>query len=294
MDQFGPEIAGLLGILEGLTEFLPVSSTGHLILLGEWLGFTGDMAISVEICLQLGAILAIMAYERHKIFSILQRAYIEQQIFCQNLTQSHRTSWVRDWGRFLHQSFQEHRSFWFLIGIGAAFMPAAVVGLLAHDWIELNLFSAKTVAYGLIIGGIIIFIVESLPKTTKYFKLEQIGLPAAVGVGVAQCVALIPGMSRSGSTIVGGLLLGLDRKVATEFSFFLALPTMIAATGYKFLDSYHLFNAQDTLALVFGMVVSFFVAWAVIASFLAFVKHYTLRVFGYYRVVLGISILSLI
>ena len=183
---------------------------------------------------------------------------------------------------------------WFLLGLGAAFIPAAVVGLLTHEWIETYLFSPNTVAISLIIGGVIILVVETWPKTVKITQLEQVGLTAAVGVGIAQCMALIPGMSRSGSTIVGGLLLGLDRKVATEFSFFLALPTMFAATIYKLAQSIHLFGADDIFALLIGMFVSFLVAWAVIASFLTYVKRHTLKVFGYYRVVLGTIILFVI
>ena len=168
------------------------------------------------------------------------------------------------------------------------------MGLLAHDWIEKHLFSPKVVAVSLIVGGIIIFIVETWPKVVRISTLENIPVRSAIGVGIAQCVALIPGMSRSGSTIVGGLLLGLDRKVATEFSFFLALPTMFAATGYKLLQSYHLFTLDDVFALLIGMVVSFIVAWVVIASFLTYVKRHTLKVFAYYRVALGLALLAVL
>ena len=286
MEQFGPGIAVLLGILEGLTEYLPISSTGHLILAGHWLGFTGHVAVSVEICIQFGAVLAVVAYERAKIRSLLSHANRERRDLRHKLETS--TSSLMD---LVGTSVDTHTHLWFLIGLGAAFLPAALVGLLAHEWIEEHLFSPRTVALSLILGGIIILIVETWPRTVRCTVLEHTGLSRAVGVGLAQCVALIPGMSRSGSTIVGGLLLGLDRKVATEFSFFLALPTMFAATGYKFVQSYHLFNAQDLLALFIGMVVSFLVAWAVIAAFLSYVKRHTLKVFGYYRMGLGIIIL---
>ena len=289
MDQFGPGLAVLLGILEGLTEYLPVSSTGHLILVGYWLGLTGPVAVSVEICIQLGAVLAVVAYERTKILFLLSHANQERHSLRRHL----RTS-ASSWGESIRTSAGTHHHLWFLIGLGAAFVPAALVGLLAHGWIEAHLFSPRTVALSLIIGGIIILIVETWPKPVRCTVLEHIGLSRAVGVGLAQCVALIPGMSRSGSTIVGGLLLGLDRKIATEFSFFLALPTMFAATGYKFAQSYHLFNTQDLLALGIGLVVSFLVAWAVIAAFLGYVKRHTLKVFGYYRVVLGTIILLVV
>ena len=289
MEQFGPGVAVLLGLLEGLTEYLPISSTGHLILLGHWLGFTGRKAISIEICIQLGAVLAVVAYERANLLSFLSQAHQELH----SLRRQIRTS-TASLTHLLRASAGDHHHLWFLIGLGAAFLPAAVMGLLAHEWIEEHVFSPRTVALSLIIGGVIILIVETWPKAVRCTALEQIGLSRAVGVGLAQCMALIPGMSRSGSTIVGGLLLGLDRKVATEFSFFLARPTMFAATGYKFLQSYHLFSDQDLLALVIGLVVSFLVAWAVIAAFLTYVKRHTLKVFGYYRVVIGTIILLVV
>lgn len=279
----------MLGCVEGLTEYLPISSTGHLILFGHWLGFTGHVAISVEICIQLGAVLAVVAYERVKIRSLLSHANQERRNLRRNLETS--TSSLMDLAR---TSVDTHRHLWFLIGLGAAFVPAALVGLLAHEWIEEHLFSPRTVALSLIMGGVVILIVETWPKPVRCTVLEHIGLSRAVGVGFAQCMALIPGMSRSGSTIVGGLLLGLDRKVATEFSFFLALPTMFAATGYKFVQSYHLFNTQDLLALLTGSLVSFLVAWAVIAAFLSYVKRHTLKVFGYYRVALGTIMLLVV
>ena len=297
MEQFGPGQAVFLGLIEGLTEFLPVSSTGHLILAGHWLGFTGTLAVSVDICIQFGSILAIVVYERAKILTLLGKA-VEEQAAIRRMIHTHREtrgdSSLQVWGPVLRRSVHEHRNLWFLIGLGVAFLPAAIVGLLTHDWIETYLFSPKTVAISLIVGGLIILFVEMRPKPIRYSELEQVGLRTAFGVGIAQCAALIPGMSRSGSTIVGGLLLGVDRKVATEYSFFLALPTMFAATGYKFMQSYHLFSAHDAAALALGMVVSFFVAWAVIALFLSFVKRHTLRVFAYYRVAVGMILLLLI
>ena len=289
MEQFGPGLAVLLGILEGLTEYLPISSTGHLILVGHWLGFTGHVAVSVEICIQLGAVLAVVAYERTKIRSLLSHANKERRSLRRHLHPPD-SSFMRA----IRTSAGTHHHLWFLIGLGAAFLPAALVGLLVHEWIEEHLFSPRTVALSLIMGGVVILIVETWPKPVRCTALEHIGLSKAVGVGLAQCVALIPGMSRSGSTIVGGLLLGLDRKVATEFSFFLALPTMFAATGYKFVQSYHLFNTQDLLALGISLTVSFLVAWAVIAAFLGYVKRHTLKVFGYYRVALGTIILFVV
>ena len=294
MEQFGPGLAALLGFLEGLTEYLPISSTGHLILMGHWLGFTGDIATSVNICIQIGAILAVVFYEREKILSLLHSGFQEQQEFRKSLRAITRTKYPQSWQDYFRQSAQQHPNMWFLLGLGGAFIPAAIVGLLTHDWIEEHLFSVKTVSISLIIGGIIILVIETWPQRITITQLEHVGFPAAVGIGVAQCVALIPGMSRSGSTIVGGLLTGLDRKVATEFSFFLAIPTMFAATGYKLIQSFHLFSANDVFALLIGMFVSFVAAWAVIASFLTYVKQHTLKVFGYYRIALGALLLLML
>lgn len=293
--EFGPGLAAFLGLVEGLTELLPVSSTGHLILAGHVLGFTGDIAVSVDICIQLGSILAVLVYERAKIFSLLRHAIHEQKTLRQlfqvrqgEQSPSHSSTEI------LHQSWQNHRSLWFLVGLGVAFLPAAIVGLLSHTWIEANLFSPQIVAISLIIGGMIIVAVEMGPNRVRVSKLEEVGVRTALLIGIAQCAALIPGMSRSGSTIVGGLLSGLDRKVATEYSFFLALPTMIAATGYKLVQSYSLFNSSDAFALLIGMTVSFLVAWAVIALFLTYVKRHSLRVFAYYRMAIGTILLFLL
>jgi len=277
-------LAIILGIVEGLTEYLPISSTGHLILVGHWLGFTGDVAASVEISIQLGAILAVIVYERHKLASFLSQAASEQASFRSSCGQG-------SWTSALAQSMSQHRNLWFLIGLFVAFLPAAAIGLLSHHWIETMLFNPRTVAIASIVGGVIIMAVEATKQDVRFTQLEQIGVRTAFWVGVAQCVALIPGMSRSGATIIGALLAGMDRKTATEYSFFLALPTLIAATGYKLAKSAAVFSAHDLLTLGLGMVVAFFVAWAVIAGFLNFVKRHSLVVFAYYRIAMGIVVL---
>jgi undecaprenyl-diphosphatase len=283
MNQWGPELAVILGLVEGLTEFLPVSSTGHLILVGHALGFTGAIAASVDVSIQLGSILAVVAYERRKIVHLLSQAGKEQAILREMLKA--RAGWAT-----LRRSAEAHRNLWFLISLGVAFLPAALVGFLAHRWIETYLFTPQTVAASLIVGGLVILAVEARRSPAQITQLEHVGVRSAFWVGVAQCVSLIPGMSRSGSTIVGGLLAGLDRKVATEYSFFLALPTMIAATAYKMVTSQSLFSNQDYLALGLGLAVSFVIAWAVIAAFMTFVQRHTLRVFAYYRVLLGAAV----
>ncbi len=294
MEDWGPGLAIILGIVEGLTEFLPVSSTGHLILVGHYLGFTGELAASIDIAIQLGSILAIVAYERAKLVSFLSGAARDQaelRALIRSAGQSgHRRS-RHDWADLLRHSLAEHKDLWFLIAILVAFVPAAMVGLLTHRWIKTYLFRPETVAGALILGGLIILVVESRRTEPRLHELRHIHLRSALAVGLAQCCALFPGVSRSGATIIGGMLAGMDRRVATEFSFFLALPTMLAATGYQIYKARELLSAGDFLALGLGLIVAFFVGWAVIAGLLAFVKQHTLRVFGYYRIVLGVVVL---
>ncbi len=294
MEDWGPGLAIILGIVEGLTEFLPVSSTGHLILVGHYLGFTGELAASIDIAIQLGSILAIVAYERAKLVSFLSGAARDQaelRALIRSAGQSgHRRS-RHDWADLLRHSLAEHKDLWFLIAILVAFVPAAMVGLLTHRWIKTYLFRPETVAGALILGGLIILVVESRRTEPRLHELRHIHLRSALAVGLAQCCALFPGVSRSGATIIGGMLAGMDRRVATEFSFFLALPTMLAATGYQIYKARDLLSAEDFLALGLGLIVAFFVGWAVIAGLLAFVKQHTLRVFGYYRIVLGVVVL---
>jgi len=297
MNDWGPGLAALLGLVEGLTEFLPVSSTGHLILVGALLGFTGAIATSVDISIQLGSILAIIAYERRKLARLLSQALLEQRELRTLLREGagpEASSLVAACRAALPRSMERHRNLWFLAGLAIAFLPAAAVGFLAHGWIETYLFNPRTVAGALIGGGVIILLVEARRNPGRMTDLDQVRLPAAFAIGLAQCASLFPGVSRSGATIVGGLLAGLDRKVATEYSFFLALPTMIVATSYKMLKSRDLFSQSDVLSLALGLVVAFLVAWGVIAAFLAFVKRHSLRVFAYYRILLGLVVLAVL
>lgn len=287
MNEWGPALAVILGIVEGLTEFLPVSSTGHLILVGHALGFTGDIAANAEISIQLGAILAVVAYEWNKLKTLVSRALSEQA----RLRNSLKDPSALPWSEVVRHSMTVHPHLWFLLGLGAAFLPAGLIGFATHSWIKAHLFSPQTVAITSILGGLIILAVEARRREASVQQLEQVGLRNAVFIGLAQCASLIPGMSRSGSTIIGGLLVGLDRKVATEYSFFLALPTLIIATCYQMWKSHELFRPDDYLALAIGLLVSFLVAWIVIAAFLTFVKRHTLRPFAYYRIVMGIVVL---
>ena len=289
MNEWGPALAVILGIVEGLTEFLPVSSTGHLILVGHAIGFTGDVAANAEIYIQLGAILAVVVYEWNKLKTLVSRALSEQA----HLRNSLKDPSALPWPAVVRHSMTVHPHLWFLLGLGAAFIPAGLIGFATHSWIKAHLFSPQTVAITSILGGLIILAVEARRREASVQQLEQVGLRNAVFIGLAQCASLIPGMSRSGSTIIGGLLVGLDRKVATEYSFFLALPTLIIATCYQMWKSHELFRPDDYLALAIGLLVSFLVAWIVIAAFLTFVKRHTLRPFAYYRIVMGIVVLYL-
>jgi undecaprenyl-diphosphatase len=186
-----------------------------------------------------------------------------------------------------------HPHLWFLIGLGVAFLPAGLIGFATHGWIKAHLFSPQTVAITSVIGGIIILLVEARRTPGTVQQLERVGVRDALFIGLAQCASLIPGMSRSGSTIIGGLLVGLDRKVATEYPFFLALPTLIIATCYQMWKSRDIFRSADFLALGIGLLVSFLVAWIVIAAFLTFVKRHSLRPFAYYRIAMGLIVLYL-
>jgi undecaprenyl-diphosphatase len=287
MNEWGPALAVILGVVEGLTEFLPVSSTGHLILAGHALGFTGEVAANAEISIQLGAILAVVAYERKKLKMLVSRAWSEQAELRQSLNGRAAPSWPD----LLRRSMVLHPHLWFLIGLGVAFLPAGVIGLATHGWIKGHLFSPQTVAVTSVIGGFIILAVEARRRQGTVQQLEHVSVRNALLIGIAQCASLIPGMSRSGSTIIGGLLVGLDRKVATEYSFFLALPTLIIATCYQMWKSRDVFRSEDFLALGIGLLVSFLVAWIVIAAFLTFVKRHNLRPFAYYRIVMGLVVL---
>jgi undecaprenyl-diphosphatase len=251
--------AAVLGIVEGLTEFVPVSSTGHLIVASRVLGF-GDPTF--EIFIQLGAILA--------------------------LTWEYRATLLR----LAADGVRPGRAQGFILRVLMAFLPAAVVGLLAHDWIESHLFRPATVAASLIVGGILILLLDRPGRTRELSDAEDVTTGQALGVGIGQILSMIPGVSRSGATILTGLVVGLDRKAATEFSFFLALPTMYAACLYALWKSRHQLDAAAGLALAVGFVTAFVSALVVIRGFLRFVQTHTLRPFGWYRIAAGAAVFA--
>jgi len=255
------EIVILLGIVEGLTEFLPVSSTGHLILAGHWLGFTGDQANTFEIVIQLGAILAVVWEYRQPLLSNARGAL-------------HAADSRRYYGNIV-----------------LAFLPAAVLGFLFHDTLKATLFNPRNVAYALIVGAICILVVEALRLRPRTHQVEHMSVPQTLWIGLAQCAALFPGFSRSAATILGGLLAGLDRPTAAQFSFLLAIPTILGATVLDLAKSYGDLDPEQLAWMGLGLVVSFLSAWAAVRWFLRFVSHHSLRVFAIYRLVVGIVVL---
>ncbi|MDO1510592.1 MULTISPECIES: undecaprenyl-diphosphate phosphatase [unclassified Neisseria] len=248
----------ILGIIEGLTEFLPISSTGHLIVVGDLLNFKSNGKV-FEIAIQLGAVLAVIFEYRQRFTHVITHLGKDKAV-----------------NRFV-------------VNLAVAFIPAAVVGLIFSKQIKVFLFNPITVAAALVLGGFIILWVERRQsKTTpKVTNVDDMRMRDALVVGLAQICALVPGTSRSGSTIMGGMLWGLERKVATEFSFFLAVPVMIAATTYDVLKHYKLFTMQDIGLIVVGFVSAFVAGLLAVKALLKFVASKNYVPFAYYRIVFG-------
>lgn len=243
----------IIGIVEGLTEYIPVSSTGHLIIVGHMLNFTGTLADVFDVFIQLGAILAVLAVYKEKFIYMLDR---------KNWFKTHGTS---------------------PLNLAIAMFPACLVGFLAHDIIKGYLFGPTTVIIGLIIGGLFMIFAE---KKRKYFKVrnvDQINSKQAFQIGLFQCLSLWPGFSRSGSTISGSLLLGISRKAGADFSFIMAVPLMFIACLYDLLKVAKYLSFSDFGVLAVGFIVSFVVAYASILWFLKFLNKYTLTGFAVYR-----------
>lgn len=255
--------AVILGLVEGVTEFIPVSSTGHLIVVGEWLGQVDERAKTFDIFIQLGAILAIVWLYRARLLRTAASARTDPA--------SRR----------------------FFLNLAISFVPAAAVGFLIHDWIKEQLFNTGVVAWALILGGVAILLIERWSPRTRFEEVSEVPPLTALGVGLAQVLSLIPGTSRSGATIMGGYALGLSRRAATELSFFLAIPIMFAATLYDLLKSLDALSAADTAYFATGFVVSFLSAVVVVKAFLAYVSHHSFTAFAWYRIVFGAALLWL-
>jgi undecaprenyl-diphosphatase len=251
----------ILGLVEGATEFIPVSSTGHLIVVSDWLGLVDERAKTFDIFIQLGAILAIVWLYRDRLWRTVMTARYDAPS-----------------RRFLGNLF-------------IAFLPAAIVGLFTHAWIKLHLFNATVVAVALVVGGFLILLIERLAPAPTVNEITEVPAGTAFGIGLAQVLSLIPGTSRSGATIMGGYALGLSRTAATEFSFFLAIPVMLAATLFDLMKSWAVLGASDIPLFAVGFIVSFVSAVVVVKAFLSYVSGHSFSVFAWYRIAFGIVLL---
>ncbi|MWV13547.1 undecaprenyl-diphosphate phosphatase [Pseudomonas sp. R-28-1W-6] len=262
MDLWVAFQALILGIVEGLTEFLPISSTGHQIIVADLIGFGGDRAKAFNIIIQLGAILAVVWEYRRKILEVVFN--VPKQAQAQRFTAN----------------------------LLIAFMPAVVLGVAFSDQIHHYLFNPITVAAALVVGGVIILWAEQRQHEVTVEEVDDMTWKEALKIGCAQCLAMIPGTSRSASTIIGGLLFGLSRRAATEFSFFLAMPTMVGAavySGYKYRE---LFQPGDLPVFALGFVVSFVFAMIAVRALLKFIANHSYAVFAWYRIGFGLLILA--
>jgi undecaprenyl-diphosphatase len=252
----------ILGIVEGITEFLPVSSTGHLVLVNEFVGFTGNFAHMFDIVIQLGAILSVVLYFRQKLFPIGKANIIEKR------------KALEIWKKTI-------------IGV----LPALFIGAALGEYIEEELFNPITVSITLLIGGFILVFIERRTKQSSINDIYALDYKTALLIGFIQCLAMIPGTSRSAVTIIGAMLLGSSRLVAAEYSFFLAIPTMFAATSYSLLKVGFALTPSQFYVLIVGFIVSFAVALTVIAGFMNYISKKDFKPFGYYRIILGILVL---
>jgi undecaprenyl-diphosphatase len=250
----------ILGLIEGATEFLPVSSTGHLIIAAELLKFNQTSANVFEIFIQLGSILAIVVEYRKTLFKVASNA--------------------------LHDKTSQN----FVLRLFIAFLPAAILGLLFHKAIKAYLFSPLYVSLALILGGIVMMAIEKRPLKINTKTTSDISMMQAFKIGCAQCLSLIPGVSRAAATIMGGMLTGLNRKTATEFSFYLAIPVIAAASLFDLLKNFQDLTMQDLPIFAIGFVTAFLSAYAVIKLFIRFVATHTFIVFAWYRIILGILV----
>lgn len=253
----------ILGIVEGLTEFLPISSTGHLILVGHWLNREGEYWSIFQVVIQVGAILAVVVEYRAMLFGMLLRP-------------------------------KERASRRLFVNLIAGFLPAAVLGFLFHDAIKARLFGPRPVAVALIVGAIAMLIIERARPATRTRSLAELSPMQSLAVGVAQCAALFPGFSRAAATILGGLLAGLDRATAAQFSFLLAIPTLAGAAVLDLAKGAHGLTPAQFGWMGLGLVVSFFAAWAAVRWFVRYVSHHSLDVFSLYRLLLGALVLVLL
>jgi undecaprenyl-diphosphatase len=251
----------ILGVVEGFTEFLPISSTGHLILVNQFISFDKDFTVLFDIVIQLGAILAVLVYFIKKLWP-----FTKDKI-----------------------KNKETLNIWYKTIVGI--LPAIFFGFLLASFIEEKLFNPWVVVIALLVGGLVIIFIENKKKTAKIVSIGDLSYKTAFLIGLIQCLSMIPGVSRSASTIIGGMVLGASRVVATEFSFFLAIPTMFAASAYSLLKYKGVINSDQLFILMIGFIVSFAVALGVVKFLINFVQKHNFKVFGYYRIILGAIII---
>jgi undecaprenyl-diphosphatase len=255
--------SGFLGIVEGLTEFIPVSSTGHLILAEAFLQRPGASSV-FDVFIQIGAIMAVIWVRRERVLRL-------------------------SWGFFADKNER-------LMGfkIIAAFLPAAIMGIFLHGFIKNVLFSPWVVGVSLIVGGVIMLIIERSAPKSHTDTMDSISMKTAFGIGICQIASLIPGISRAGASIVGAQFLGVERRAATEFSFFLAIPTILGAAVFDMYENRHLLTGADIPIFAMGTVTAFISALFVVRGLIEFVGKHGFKPFGYYRIVLGLVVLILL
>ena len=270
-------LAILIAIVEGLTEFIPVSSTGHMILVGHLVGFTGPRADTFEVFIQLGAILAVVGLYWERFLGLIPWTSAGRPLPTAAGPGPAGIAAGAQPGKPLFSGWR---------GLGLLALttfPALVAGKLAHGYIKAHLFSPMTVAAGLAIGGIALILVEMFPRKPRIGGLDAIGPKEALLIGLFQCLALWPGVSRAGATIVGGMLFGMDRKTTAEYSFLAAVPIMVAATGYDLYKSRSFLALSDAPLFALGFAVALVSAWFAIRFFIGFLANHTLKGFGWYR-----------
>lgn len=256
-------VAVVLGIVEGVTEFLPVSSSGHLIVAGHLLGYTGEKAACFEVFIQLGAILAVVVLYWHRFTGLIPLKGFR---------------------------LSEYEGFSGLRGLALLFLttlPALVAGFFAHKAIKAYLFSPMTVAWALAVGGIGILLAEHYKPRSNTREIDGLSYRQALAIGLFQCISLWPGMSRSASTIIGGLFSGLDRKVAAEYSFLAAVPVMVAATSYDLYKAWQFLQLSDLPFFGVGFIVSFISAAVAIKTFISLVQRWSLTPYAWYRIAIA-------